>query len=116
MGMVTKSSILESAILDAEPIVVPEWGGEVLVKALSAAEFDSFLSDVRDTKGEITQKGLVVKLLLLCLCDDSGNALFVAEDEPALARQPMKRLMPVFELAQRQNGINEEETEALLGN
>lgn len=91
-----------------EPIEVPEWGGAVFIRHLSAAELEEtgFL-DEGSNGAEMP-----VRILAACLADETGSPLFAQEDAKVLADAEFAVILRVFAEAARINGLSSEELEA----
>ena len=58
MAILGKKAILAAQDIPTEPVAVPEWGGEVLVRGLSGADRDAFEASVVEQKGKKTEYNL----------------------------------------------------------
>lgn len=83
--------------LDREPVAVPEWGGAVNVRMMTAAERDRF--EVLLAEGKRTNFRAL--LAAFTACDDAGARLFTEADVPALAAQPASALERIAVVALR---------------
>lgn len=100
--------ILGTEDLQPVPHKVPEWGGTVYIRQLSAAEGIKLAEFI----GSKTDKGANAKVVAMCLCDKKGNRLF-SHDQ--VERVQSKNLRVVNEVAQRclvVNGIVKDKNEA----
>jgi hypothetical protein len=87
------------------------------VKSMTLAEKDSVEDSVTDKKtGQIQIRGLRSKLLVRCLCDESGKRLFEDTDIDELGTLSAEMLEPLVDLALRVNGFKPEQTEAAKKN
>jgi len=88
---------------------VPEWGGEVFIRVLSA-EDQMALADGEDSKQ------VPVKVLCATLVDEDGTRLFTDDDAAELAREDFPVIMRVFSEAAKLNGLSTKELdEAMAG-
>jgi hypothetical protein len=111
----TRDQILAAPDLKTEIVAVPEWGGEVIVRMMTAAERDDFESKLFIGEGDkrrVNQANFRARLCSICLVDDSGDRLFKVEDVDALGRKSAAALERVFEAAQRLNGMGEKAVDA----
>jgi len=103
MKQLTAEQILQAPRAKPVPVEVPEWGGIVHVRMLTAGELDQFQMQVSDQPKDSRQvRGLLVAV---CCCDEQGYPLFTeaqVEQLAALDCAPMER---VFEAAQKLNGL-----------
>src|SRR5579859_632078 len=111
MALLTKTQILAADDLRRETVSVPEWGGEVLVRALSEAERQALLKDY-DEEATDTR----AKLCALAIVDESGAPLFTAADVEALSKKSAAALDAIFEAAKRLAGLAKGEIEAAKKN
>ena len=119
MSLLTREAILAASDLVTERVLVPEWGGEVLVRSLTGAERDAFEAASFITRGqtrEVNLANLRARLLALALVDETGSALFVEADIVALGRKNARVLDRLFEIAQRLSGLGPKDIETLAKN
>jgi len=73
MALLSKHDIMTVDDLKVEEVSVPEWGGSVLVRTLTARERDEFESSTVDKKsGKPNLENFRAKLVGLCLVDENG--------------------------------------------
>lgn len=110
MGILTKAEILAASDLVTQTVDVPEWGGSVVIRAMSGAQRDAYeLSLTKagaDGKYVIDPENMRAKLLLYTLVDEAGNPLFGMDDLSALASKSAAALERVFTASQALNGLN----------
>lgn len=101
--MLTRTDILNRPPT-IETVPAPELGeGATLgVKLLSAAEFMGMSSDPR-SKGDKAYAAW----LLACVCDQTGQPVFTADDFDALTSLPFTLVNRLIEVAQKVNGTTE---------
>lgn len=103
--MPTREEILAAARHGKpQPLDVPEWGGTVWLRVLSAKD------QLALTEG-IEQRDVPFRVLIGCVCDEDGNAIFEQGDEDALMEQPFPVIMRVFAEAAKLNGLSSRELE-----
>lgn len=115
----SKSDILAQDDLIIEDLFVPEWGAWVRVRTLNASERDWFESTTVQRNGkQITTnlRNIRARLCLLCLVDENGERLFREEDEFPLGGKSAAALDRVFVVAQRLNGLRDEDVDELAKN
>jgi hypothetical protein len=108
------------AILAADDIVTeavdcPEWGGKVLVKAMTGAERDSFEQSIR-RNGQLDVTNARAKLLVRVLVTESGTRIFGDRDAPDLGKKSSLVINRLYEAAARLSGMSEEEEAVAEGN
>ena len=122
MTGLTKEQIL--AAQDAEPVAVevPEWGGTVYVRPMSAGSRDRWEGDLLDRaekrKQSITAavENLRAVFLSKCLCDQDGGLLFGSDDIEALAAKSYRAVDRAYDKAQTINGLTEADVQELEKN
>jgi hypothetical protein len=110
MEVLTRDRILAAPALAAVRVEVPEWGGAVFVRAITAGERDVF--ERRAFEGP--RKDLVrAALVVLCAADAQGRALFTDADVEALAQRDAAPMQRIFNAACRLNAIGPAEVAEL---
>ena len=119
MALLTRDAILQAQDLPKELVSVPEWGGEIYVRALTGAERDAFEQTIVERKGKSTKmnlKNMRAKLVALTTVDEEGKRIFSDSDAELLGKKSAAALTRVFEVAQRLSGITPVDVEELTGN
>jgi len=119
MAVLGREAILQIQDLPTERVFVPEWQGEVIVRALTGAERDAFEQSIVEQRGKSTRmnlKNIRAKLVALTVVDEDGKRVFSDEDAELLGRKSAAALNRVFEVAQRLSGLRPEDVEELAGN
>ncbi len=115
-----KAEILAQDDLKTEDLQVPEWGGAwVKVRTLNASERDWFEASTVQRNGKKVTTNLQnirARLCLLCLVNESGERLFQEEDEFPLGGKSAAALDRIFTVAQRLNGLRDEDVDELAKN
>ncbi|MFO7905799.1 MAG: hypothetical protein R6U98_24285 [Pirellulaceae bacterium] len=115
MAMLTKDQILQASDLGREVVEVPEWGGDVYVSAMTAADRDAFeASLVKD--GERNMDNMRARLAAMTMVDEKGERLFTDAEASKLGKKSAAALTRVFSVAMRMNGIGDSDVEELAGN
>lgn len=119
--------ILTADDLQEEDVYVPEWGGWVTVREVSASDRDwleaSMLKDAQTGEGVILENNqggqfgadaFRVRLVTLSLVDkETKQRLFSNKQVEALGRKSNTALSKVAEVVLRVNGMTEEEVKAV---
>ena len=121
MKSLTAEDILAPRPWPSEVVEVPEWGGSVTVRALSATELDAFNASIVRTKGqnvEVNRQNYRAKLVARCVVNGDGKTpLFKDEGQiVALGMQPASALDRILVVINRLNGMTEEDQEELVKN
>lgn len=115
MALLSKLDIWEAADSKTEEVKVPEWGGEVLIKTLSAAERDDFESSVAGTDGKKPNlRNFRAKYVAKCTVDAHGNHLFTENDLEKLGRKSAKAVDRIYSAAQKLNAMSNEDVAELV--
>lgn len=96
---------------DVETVPVPEWGGEVGIRRLSAADLDKagFFGGGEKTTIEIARS-----VLSMTLCDENGERLFSDQDIAELDEADVNVTLKLFNEAARINGLLEGEMTGMV--
>jgi hypothetical protein len=126
--ILNRDAILAADDLATKTVEVPEWGGEVIVKALSGTERDAFEASLTKRRPIITgpKRGeletipdlanLHSKLVARCIVDESGARVFTDGDVVELGKKSAAALARVFNAAAELSGIGEDEAQDAEGN
>lgn len=114
--MATKDEILGKDDLTIERVNVPEWGCEVCVRTMSAAERDAFEASYLGQDDIARMANVRARFCCLIICDDEGGRVFDDEDADALGKKSASALDRIFEVGQRLNGLSANDVEELEKN
>ena len=106
MTCLTKEQILAADDLKTETVPVPEWGGEVTVRTMTAAEYGRFEQTIISTGDE--QKDLSdirARLCSMTIVNEEGEKIFSEDDIIELGKKSAGALNRVFNIAQKLNMI-----------
>jgi hypothetical protein len=109
MAVLTRKAILEARDLPLETVEVPEWGGEVMVRALTGEEKDNVEANAIEfvgTEQTLKLEGMRVKVVMLGAVDEEGERLFTEQDVIALGKKNSVALDRVFAVIQRMSGLD----------
>jgi len=114
--VLNKSDILKAQDLKTESVKVPEWGGEVIIRTMTGSERDSY--EQRIVRGNQKNEYIDIRatFLSLTIIDDKGERLFDEQDIKALGGKSAAALDRLFEVAQKLNGLRNDDIEELAGN
>lgn len=97
-------------------VEVPEWGGTVLLRAISGAERDSFEASIIERNGkdvEVNHINLRAKLVALSIVNPDGSRVFSDDDIKALGQKSAAALDRVFAAAQQLSGLSKADVKEL---
>lgn len=117
-NLLSREAILDAQDVTIEQVEVPEWGGFVFVRSLSAKDRDTLESSMVQQKGKtrtVTLDDFSAKLFVATVCDQEGNLLFSESDVPSLSRKSAAAVRRVLEVAQRLSGMNAEDVNKMTG-
>lgn len=120
MGLLTRDQILNANDLATEQVPVPEWGGDVIVKALSGRERDAFEATIagerRGKRVEMNLENIRARFVAACVVDEHGQPLFYPSDVELLGEKSAAALQRVFNVGQRLSGLSDQDMEELAKN
>lgn len=119
MALLTKDAIWQAQDLKYEDVKVPEWGGEVRIRALSGTERDNFEASSLIKKGNDTQlntRNLRARLVAATAIDEEGNPVFDPSDVLHLGQKSAAALSRLFDVATRLSGMSKSDVEELTEN
>jgi hypothetical protein len=115
----TKAQILAASDLKTEIVEVPEWGGSVTVRTMTAAERDTFEAGLVKGDGKARKTDFTnfrAKLVALTAVDPSGTRLFTDAEADQLGQKGAAPMQRLFEVAQRLNGLSQADVDDLTKN
>jgi len=120
MMALSRDAILAAEDLPKELVDVPEWGGSVWVRCLTALERDEWESSimVMDGKGgtKADLRNIRAKLVVRTVVDDAGERLFSEADVLVLGGKSAAALDRLYSVAAKLSKITKEDEKELLGN
>jgi len=111
----TKEQILAADDMGLLELEVPEWGGSVHIRVMTAGERDSYENEwmVNKSKGVDDFRA---KFLQRVLCDDKGELLFTVEEIAKLSKKSARVVTKVWNAAMKHNALTDEDVEELAKN
>lgn len=99
-----RQSILAASDLQTETVPVPEWGGDIIIRTLTASARD--LADQVLKGADDEGNGLqAARFIAACAVDEQGQPLFTEADITQLAGKANHVITRVFRACLRVNGI-----------
>lgn len=111
-----RDQILAADDLKREQVEVPEWGGTVIVAALSGTQRDAWEASIVTSEGRPNLRNMRAKLVSVSVVDEAGQQIFSAADVEALGAKSAAALERVAKVAQRLSKLGNEQLEELRGN
>jgi len=102
-----------------ELVEVPEWGGALYVRAMTALEreqFEQSLLDQRRGKNRLRLEYARARLAVMVCEDEGGKPIFEDADVAWLATKSAAALERIFKVASRLSGLDEDDLDALAKN
>ena len=113
--MLSRDDILKAKDLATETVEVPEWGGSVIVQAMSGKDRDSFEIAVYQN-GERDLSNVRARICSMSIVGEDGEKLFTPEDIALLGEKNGLALDKIFTVAKRLSGIGKKEIDLLKKN
>ena len=110
--LLSLETILAAKDQTIEKLAIPEWGGHVFVRNMSALERDKY------EQAHLTKKlaNYRATIAACSVCDEEGKLLFSSANIAELAKKSAKPLDRIFEVSMRLSGISEKDIEELEKN
>lgn len=114
MGLLGRDAIIAAVDLETADVEVPEWGGSVRVRTITAQDRERFSALSRAEKDAETDIGFQALFVAFCAVDEAGALLFPsAADRQALAGKNAYALSRVFLAAWKLNRMGSEKAPAV---
>ena len=101
------------------PVEIPEWGGVVYVRSMTALERDRFeasLIEMRKGKQRLNLDNARARLAVMVCVDEDGKPLFQPSDVGWLAAKNAAALDRIFEVASDLSRLSADDVEELTKN
>lgn len=117
MKNLTREEVLTANDAGCEKVELPEWGGVVYVRKLSAAEFPEMEAIIQARKeNKLSNKDGLLNICILTVCDAEGKRFFTDDDKPELEKRTFQALQKCANAAMEVNGWSMSEQEDMEGN
>lgn len=116
--LLNRAQILAREDLQRQDVPVPEWGGDVAVRMLTAGERDSLLSLFFDANGTkiANPANYRANLVALATCDEAGERIFSDADIEQIAGKADVAIERIFKAAQALNHLGGDAVEEAAKN
>lgn len=119
--VLNKQDILQARDVITEKLEVPEWGGAIYVRSISAAErglIEEGAARFKESKGknDTFARTFTVKMVSMAVCDEHGQRLFDDKDIVLLQQKNAAVISRIAEVAQRLSGFSKQDLEELEKN
>lgn len=120
MTYLSRDEILNAKDYRSEEVEIPEWGGTVVVKAMTGSERDAFeasIVEMRKGGSSVRMENIRAKLVARTVIDpDTGSFLFTSADIEALGSKSAAALDRIFSVAQRLSKLSNDDIKELEKN
>lgn len=118
MAFLTRDQILAANDLPSKEVDVPEWGGKVRVRSITAKDRDEFeqaLIAARQAK-RFAPENVRARYVAACIVDKDGKPMFTGKDVEALGQKSYAALERVYQAATSLNADSADAIEELEKN
>lgn len=112
MGLLTRDQILAADDIKTERIAVPEWGGDVLLRGLTAKERGRAVkacTRMVGNKPDTDFGALQVQMISMSAIDEAGTRLFTDNDVQVLSGKHSGVIEKIFTVVAKLSGVAEDE-------
>jgi hypothetical protein len=109
----TREAIIGATDIETIDVPVPEWGGVIRLRAMTALErenYEMMLGQTRERNGGLLNN-VRASLVAWCAIDGDGRKLFKADDISTLGTKSSAALVRVFDAARRLNAMTPDEVD-----
>ena len=112
MAFLTRDQILAADDMPTREVAVPEWGGTVRVRTMSARDRDALeLAALQAREDNTSVDNIRARFAAACIIDDKGGQLFGLGDIEALGNKSAAALNRVYEAIAELNLIRPDDIE-----
>lgn len=109
--MLTKEQLLKTVKRPSVKVEMPEFGGEILLRGISAGELMTFQKSIekpskKNGEFEIDRETFGPKLLVRCIVDKDGNRVFADEEWESFNGWPVSAFQRATAAALKLNGYS----------
>ncbi len=112
LKILNREEILGAEDIQIWEVEVPEWGGIVLCRSLTAAQVERVQNKFKG-KG---MKGVTAALVAMAVVDEDGKRVFHQSDLPELSNKSLSACTRVLKIIMEQNAMEEDDLEELAKN
>jgi hypothetical protein len=111
MARLTKAQIEASDDLKVETVEVPEWGGEVVIRAWSVDDSDRFAQLLQEGQETGFIKNFRANVAAMSIVDEAGDLMFTPEEVTKLGKKSPAAMNRVHLAALKLNGLQADAVE-----
>lgn len=112
MALLSREQVLNAEDRQVQSVDIPEWGGAVLVKSLSAGQVE-YAQQKMAGKG---MKNATAILIAMACVDEEGKRLFHESDLDALSEKSIAACQRILQVVLEQNALDKSEIEKISKN
>jgi hypothetical protein len=112
----TRDAILAVHDLEFDDLSVPEWGGVIRIRTMTAAEREEYEQELAEQQKAGSLENVRASLVAACAVDAEGNRLFKSADIQLLGEKSNTALIRVFDACRRLNAMTAQEVKAMEKN
>lgn len=117
MEILSRNQILSKVgVLKREELDIPEWGGSVILRELTAIERDQIETMLVSGKAKNNYQGVRARTMALACVNETGDQVFTEKDIPMLGQLSGKTLNDVFKKVSDMSGMTAEAEQELEKN
>lgn len=116
MGLLTRDQILVARDVGHTDIEVPEWGGSVRLRAMTASARDTFEQKVHQSAKDGSPATVRALMAVMCIVGPDDQPMFTLEDVQALGDKSGKALDRIYDAVTKLNALTSKEMEELEKN
>lgn len=116
--LLSRSEILKADDLPTKDVEVPEWGGTVRVRSMTAKDRDAFEATILEAQraGLAAPENVRARHAAACIVDEKGRQIFNEEDILALGQKSGAALARVYDAISSLNQLAPEHVEEAAKN
>ncbi|MCT2531021.1 phage tail assembly chaperone [SAR92 clade bacterium H921] len=111
--MLDRKSIFKAVDLDIQNVPVPEWGGDICIRGLTARERDHFEASIGQSAN---LENLRARLVVLSICDETGERVFKDSDATELGKKNAMVVNRLFDICRNMSGMSDADVKELEKN
>ncbi len=123
MEALSKAAILQANDLQSVAVDVPEWGGSVFVRGMTAAERDQYEQELmsisrtgKTMELKYSLSNVKARLAVKCIVDSDGTRLFTDSDVQAVGNKSASALNRIVDVVMALSGLTDADVEELEKN
>ena len=116
MSFLSRDAILGADDFEYESVNLPEWGGEVRVRAMTAqqrARWEGQMAEIHQSNKGFEKFGqAAIQIVVWCVVDEDGKPVFTDKDVAALGRKSSAPISRIREVVMRLSKMGPDDVEA----